>query len=95
LGALTPEALDLALPILRADSRLYRNYVYQPEPPLAIPITAYGGTADPSIAPEQLDGWREQTTASFIRREFEGDHFYLTEDRDRVFEALRQDVGNE
>ena len=95
LGALTPEALDLALPILRADSRLYRNYVYQPEPPLAIPIAAYGGASDPSIAPEQLDRWREQTTASFIRREFEGDHFYLTEDRERVLEALRQDVSNE
>jgi surfactin synthase thioesterase subunit/glycosyltransferase involved in cell wall biosynthesis len=94
LGALTPEALDLALPILRADSRLYRNYVYEPLPPLAIPIAAYGGASDPSIAPEQLDRWREQTTATFIRREFEGGHFYLTKDRERVLESLRQDVGN-
>jgi surfactin synthase thioesterase subunit len=94
LGALTPEALDLALPILRADSQLYRNYVYEPQPPLAIPIAAYGGASDPSIAPEQLDRWSEQTTGTFIRREFEGGHFYLTEDRERVLESLRQDVSN-
>jgi surfactin synthase thioesterase subunit/glycosyltransferase involved in cell wall biosynthesis len=94
LGALTPEALDLALPILRVDARLYRNYVYEPQPPLAIPIAAYAGASDPSIAPEELDRWREQTTASFIRREFEGGHFYLTEDRERVLEALHQDISN-
>jgi medium-chain acyl-[acyl-carrier-protein] hydrolase len=92
LGALTPEALDLALPILRADSRLYRNYVYQPEPPLTVPITAYGGAADPSIAPEQLDRWREQTTGSFIRREFGDGHFYLQSEPDAVLEALRRDL---
>lgn len=92
LGALTKEAIDLAFPILRADSRLYRNYVYQPEPPLEIPIAAYGGAADASIAPEQLDGWREQTTAPFIRREFEGGHFYLQSHSDAVLVALRRDL---
>jgi surfactin synthase thioesterase subunit/glycosyltransferase involved in cell wall biosynthesis len=92
LGDLTPEALDLAFPILRADTELYRNYVYQPEPPLAIPIAVYGGASDASVAPELLDRWREQTTGSFIRREFEGGHFYLTEDPERVLGALRLDL---
>ncbi len=92
LGALTQEALKLTLPLLRADSRLYRNYVYQPGAPLEIPIVAYCGAADPSISPEQLDRWREQTTASFTRREFEGGHFYLAENRDAVLEALRKDL---
>jgi surfactin synthase thioesterase subunit/glycosyltransferase involved in cell wall biosynthesis len=92
LGDFTPEALDLAFPILRADTELYRNYVYQPEPPLAIPIAVYGGASDASVAPELLDRWREQTTGSFIRREFEGGHFYLTEDPERVLGALRLDL---
>jgi surfactin synthase thioesterase subunit/glycosyltransferase involved in cell wall biosynthesis len=92
LSDLTQEALDPALPILRVDARLYRNYVYQPGLPLAIPIAAYGGASDSSIAPEQLDRWREQTTSSFIRREFEGGHFYLTEDPERVLGALRLDL---
>jgi len=92
LGALTPEALDLAFPIVRADSRMYRNYFYRPEPPLTIPIAAYGGVSDPAIAPEQLDGWREQTTAEFIRREFAGGHFYLQSNTKSVLEALQQDL---
>jgi surfactin synthase thioesterase subunit/glycosyltransferase involved in cell wall biosynthesis len=92
LGDLTKEALELAFPILRADARLYRNYVYQPGPPLAIPIAVYGGASDPSITPEQLDRWREQTTGSFIRREFEGGHFYLKSNPDAVLIALRRDL---
>ena len=98
LGALPAALLDdavaqkLLLPALRADTLLYRNYVYQPEPPLAIPIAAYGGAADPSISPEHLDGWRAQTTASFIRREFEGGHFYFQSHPDAVLEALRLDL---
>jgi medium-chain acyl-[acyl-carrier-protein] hydrolase len=91
LGELTEEAVRLAFPILRADTRLYRNYVYRPEPPLAIPIAVYGGASDASIAPEQLDRWREQTTAAFIRREFEGGHFYLRSNTDAVLETLHRD----
>jgi medium-chain acyl-[acyl-carrier-protein] hydrolase len=92
LRGLTPEARDLAFPILRVDSRLYRNYVYRPGPPFEIPIAAYGGASDPSIAPEQLDRWREQTTGSFIRREFAGGHFYLQSQSDAVLAALRLDL---
>jgi medium-chain acyl-[acyl-carrier-protein] hydrolase len=93
LGELTPQAVDLILPILHADTRLYRNYVYQPEPPLGIPIVTYGGASDPNLTAEQLDEWRRQTTDVFIRREFAGGHFYLTEDPDRVLGALRLDLG--
>ena len=89
-----PETFDQMLPLLRADTRLYRNYVYQPEPPLAIPIVAYGGAADPNISAEHLEAWREQTTGSFTRREFEGGHFYLQTSRDAVLDALRQDLGH-
>jgi surfactin synthase thioesterase subunit len=92
LSGLTQEARDLAFPILRADSRLYRNYVYRPEPPLEIPIAAYGGASDPSITPEQLDGWGEQTTGWFVRREFAGGHFYLQSQSDAVPQALGRDL---
>ena len=84
--------MRLALPILRADTRLYRNYVYRPEPPLAIPIGVYGGAADLNITREQLERWREQTTSAFIQREFAGGHFYLQSNTDAVLEALQHDI---
>lgn len=86
------EAFELALLPLRADTLLYRNYRYLPEPPLAIPIFAYGGASDPNVRPEHLDAWREHTSASFMRREFAGGHFYLQTDRAGILEALRSDL---
>ncbi|MDQ6698783.1 MAG: thioesterase domain-containing protein [Acidobacteriota bacterium] len=86
------QILELALPALRADTRLYRNYRYEPEPPLSIPIFAYGGATDPSIRPEHLDGWHDQTTGSFTRREFPGGHFYLQTERAMFLASLNEDL---
>lgn len=84
-----PELLKLALPALLSDARLYRHYVYRPEPPLDIPIFAYGGDADPNVTSAHLDAWREQTTASFVRLDFPGGHFYLEPALPALLAALR------
>ena len=72
-----PELMRLALPALRADANLFRNYVYHPAGPLPLPVHAYGGMSDPGVQCEQLDRWREQTTREFSLRQFEGGHFYI------------------
>lgn len=88
-----PEALRLILPALRADARLYRRYVYEPEPPLPLPVFAYGGAADPNVRPEHLEKWREQTTSRFERHEFPGGHFYLQTHRAAFLAALARDLA--
>lgn len=45
--------------------RIAHSYAYREEPPLAIPIAAFGGDADQEVAPPSLDGWRRQTTSTF------------------------------
>lgn len=84
--------LEIALPLLRADTRLYRNYCFTPGPPLSIPLAVYGGDSDPNLGPAQLDPWRELTTGTFIRREFRGGHFYLTASVAEVAAALAADL---
>jgi surfactin synthase thioesterase subunit/glycosyltransferase involved in cell wall biosynthesis len=84
-----PELMRLALPALLSDARLYRCYAYTPEPPLALPIYAYGGDADPNVTAEHLEAWREQTTDGFERYEFPGGHFYLESARGLLLTALR------
>jgi surfactin synthase thioesterase subunit/glycosyltransferase involved in cell wall biosynthesis len=86
------ESLALALPLLRADTRLYRNYRFAPGPPLAIPIAAYGGADDPNVHPEDLAGWAGLTTARFVVREFPGGHFYLETETAAVTQAIVEDV---
>jgi surfactin synthase thioesterase subunit/glycosyltransferase involved in cell wall biosynthesis len=71
------ELMRVAFPALRADARLYRNYIYQSGTPFDFPIFVYGGSNDPNVRPEHLEPWAEQTTAPVRRREFRGGHFYL------------------
>ena len=87
-----PAALHTILPALRADTSLYRHYVYQPEPPFDFPIRAYGGLEDPNIGEEHLAAWSGETTAGFAMRRFPGGHFYLQSNRDRLLAGLAEDL---
>jgi medium-chain acyl-[acyl-carrier-protein] hydrolase len=87
-----PALMRALLPALRADTALYRSYVYREDPPLTCAIRAYGGTEDANIRREHLEGWAEQTTGSFAVRLFPGGHFYLKEQRAAVLEAIVVDA---
>ena len=87
-----PALMRVILPALEADAALYRGYVYMDEPPLAFPIRAYGGEADPNVRDEHLAAWGAQTTASFAVRVFPGGHFYLNSARELLLRALAEDL---
>ncbi|MGH9632930.1 MAG: alpha/beta fold hydrolase, partial [Bryobacteraceae bacterium] len=86
------ELMRIVLPALRADARLYRNYVYSREYPLPMPVFAYGGTEDPNVRPEHLEAWTEQTTGRFVRREFAGGHFFIQSVQKQLLKALSEDL---
>jgi len=87
-----PELVQLALPALRADTALYRNYVYRDGPPLDCPICAYGGADDARIARENLEAWAEQTFA-FKLAIFSGGHFFLQTQQGEFLRTLARDVS--
>jgi medium-chain acyl-[acyl-carrier-protein] hydrolase len=86
------ELMRLVLPMLRADARLYRNYVYHPEPAFEYPIFAYGGKQDPNVRGEHVEAWRRQTTGAFDRREFAGGHFFLQTNRKAFLRTMAADL---
>ena len=87
-------ALESALPLLRADTRLYRNYRFVPGALLTVPIVAYAGAADPNLRPEDMAGWGALTRGPFVQREFPGGHFYLEDDSAAVLRALADDLSS-
>ena len=87
-----PAIRHAVLPALRADTHLYRHYVYTEDAPLPVPIRAYGGLDDPHISRAHLEAWREQTTESFALRQFPGGHFYWKEHRAEFDAALGADL---
>lgn len=88
-----PELMQLLLPILRADFELIQTYTYAPKSPLGCPLTAFGGLRDDEARREQLEAWREHTTARFSLLMFPGDHFFLHDVQTFLLEALSRELN--
>ena len=88
-----PVLRKLLLPVLRADTSLYRRWRPMAGESLAIPIFAYGGESDPQVSRTDLTSWGEETTGGFALRLFPGGHLYLGGARLSVLQALRKDLA--
>jgi medium-chain acyl-[acyl-carrier-protein] hydrolase len=82
------ELMELLLPVLRADFSVSDTYEYSEGPPLDCPITALGGTEDPWVDGDELEGWRAHTRASFTCYQFAGNHFFLHSAEDELLTFL-------
>ena len=71
-----PTIRRMVLSAVRADFELDHTYRFHERPPLEIPITAFGGHADPLVSVGQLVEWRGHSTAEFRLRMFPGGHFF-------------------
>jgi len=89
----SPELLKLLAPVLRADILALEAYRYAAEPPLDCPISCFGGKQDSQVTRKSLDGWREQTKASFGLRLFPSGHFFIDSDRFAVLRAIADELG--
>ncbi|ACZ85406.1 thioesterase II family protein [Streptosporangium roseum] len=87
-----PELLELLLPTLRADFAWLDDYVYQPEPPLPVPIVAFAGTLDRAVSTEQMAAWEQHTTAGFVLHHVDGGHFFLQDRLPDLLSLLSADL---
>jgi medium-chain acyl-[acyl-carrier-protein] hydrolase len=87
------ELMQLMSPLLRADFAVCQTYDYLHEPPLACPITAFGGLSDREVSRQQLEAWREQTSASWVLRMLPGDHFFLDSAQGTLLSLLSHELN--
>lgn len=86
------ELMQLLLPTLRADFAVLETYVYTPEPPLECPITTFGGLSDRVASRDELEAWRDQTSAAFSVQMFPGDHFFVHSAQPLLLQALSREL---
>ncbi|MEV5238393.1 thioesterase domain-containing protein [Streptomyces cinnamoneus] len=79
-----------AVPLL-ADVLVSLQYRYLEEPPLDVPLAAYGGREDPLAAPEHLV-WDDLTTRPLPVRLFPGGHTYALEQAPALTARLCADL---
>jgi medium-chain acyl-[acyl-carrier-protein] hydrolase len=88
------ELMKLFLPALRADLALRDGYEKREEPPLPIPITAFGGDRDAGVSVAELASWRDETTATFDLKIMSGGHFFIKEARREFLAAFSQQLDS-
>lgn len=84
-----PEALKILLPSLRADLEAVETYLFDSsEPPLDVPIVAFGGLDDERVDSKQLEGWAAQTASRFEASYFPDGHFFIQANKDAILESM-------
>lgn len=81
------EFMALVLPCLRAGATMFDSYRHRGDGRLPCPITASGGLSDNHVDPEGLAAWGD-LTPEFSSRPFEGGHFFIQSNRQRVLAEL-------
>ncbi len=85
------ELMRLFLPAIRSELYMSENYIYEEGVPLSCPIIVCGGDNDDEVKLASLNDWSLQTSSSFKKEIFPGNHFYLY---DSKFELLKK-ISNE
>jgi medium-chain acyl-[acyl-carrier-protein] hydrolase len=88
-----PDLVELMLPCLRADFNVFEGYKYTDERPFDFSITAFGGTRDRRVSEPEIRGWGAQTTKTFRQQMFEGEHFFLNDQRDSLIASIVKDLA--
>ncbi|MFJ4100274.1 thioesterase II family protein [Amycolatopsis japonica] len=89
-----PDVRALVLPVMRADFRLCRSYVYREEAPLPVPVSVFGGDDDPVTPAETLSDWKEHGEPVLGPRLFRGGHFFLQEHVGDLTAAVMTDLAD-
>jgi surfactin synthase thioesterase subunit len=83
-----PELVEMLLPVLRADFSVLETYQYRARPPLSVPMTVFGGDADPVVASTRMQRWQRHTRARSRLIVLSGDHFFLHSAAAEVMRAI-------
>ncbi|MGX1760971.1 beta-ketoacyl synthase N-terminal-like domain-containing protein [Streptomyces lydicus] len=86
-----PELAQLFLPTIRADLAATESYQAPGRRPMGR-VTAFAGTGDAIVSPEQLRRWGELTDGPFDLEEFPGGHLFLTDNAKAVVARILERV---
>ena len=84
IEATSPEFRHYVLALIRADLELSEKYTFGRTTTLPCPITAFYGTGDPVVDPEEVRAWAAHSHNAFRSHEFTGDHFFHQQHRETI-----------
>lgn len=84
------EILDLLLPIIRNDFKIYESHYYSDSKPLPCDILALSGIHDQTVTKEEIFAWTSYTAGKFKHLSFSGRHFFIKNYQKDILEIINQ-----
>ncbi|PCG81995.1 thioesterase [Streptomyces sp. WZ.A104] len=88
------DVLRMVAPAIRSDYRAVRTYHHEPGPPLPCPVTALVGETDAMAPVDDVEKWAAYTSGPFSMTVFEGGHFYLLNQFQKVGDHVYDRLSN-
>lgn len=87
---LDSEIKDSFINMIRKDIMLCESHIPCPyELKINIPVYVFGAKDDQLIAYEDIEAWRKCTTSDVTLHWFDGGHFYLSQNKERFLDILK------
>ncbi len=86
------EMLDIMIPILKKDFKIYEMYRFTPDMPMPFPITAIGGLDDKFVSKEDLEQWSVHTSSLFDMHMLAGDHFFIFDNMNNIAQSIARAI---
>jgi polyketide synthase 12 len=84
------EFLKRILPVMRKDMPLIMSYLYVEQARFDFPVYAFAADKDEVVLPEQIKCWKEQTMDEFNMEVVEGDHWFLSRNKELILSRLTE-----
>ncbi len=80
------------LPVMRNDMPLLMSYQYTEDEKFDFPITAFAGNKDEVVSIDEVGAWKTQTSDTFTLEVVEGDHWFLSRNKEIILQRLKEAV---
>ncbi|WP_222598408.1 thioesterase II family protein [Lentzea tibetensis] len=87
-----PALIDLMLPTIRADLAVVEDYHHVQQPPLPVPIHVLRGRGDVQVTVSGSSGWAALTSEGCRVTDFDGDHFFVEHNEQRIVSLIEADL---
>lgn len=84
------EILNMYLPVIRADYRIYELYQSHESDPLSIDISIFSGREDELASGKDMLEWQQYTNRKFNVRHLDGDHFFVHKQLDCIIAEIEE-----
>lgn len=84
--------LKSILPVMKRDMPLIMSYPYQDKGLLDFPVTAFAADKDDVVTIKEVASWKAQTNHAFELEMVEGDHWFLSRNKELVFKRLEEAI---